>query len=667
MIVSAACGPESALLSPSELDPAQESATVESIQAAAYGAGGADIGRYYQLKSASSGLCADVSGNATADDAPVVQWGCSAGENQRWYFRVVAGTNSYQLGARHSDKCLRVAGGSSADGAKSVQDACARSGGDLDGTVFVATAIGSNVQLKVASTGKCLRSPSATAGAQLEQVPCGTTTAFQWQLVLSPYVAQSDANGRWSALKVAPLVPAAAATLANGKVLFWSSWKAYRFSGSGALDQTVTAVYTPGSDSFVSRTVTNTTHNMFCPGTVQLDDGRIFVNGGDDRTTATTSIYNYATDAWVRGPSMASRRWYNTSTLNWNGDVITLGGNLTSGDDGTAELWSPTDPGRWRRLTGLGMGPIITGVAINRSEEHPRLQLAPDGRMIVTGPTPNMTWYDVTGNRTSSAGTRTGDEFSQNDVTVIFDKGKIFKAGGNPNYDRTGALQSPSSRRSYVIDVNGGPTVTRLPPMKYPRTYANGVVLPTGQVVVMGGVDHAKGFSDDGAVLAPELFDPATNTFRELPPMQKPRPYHSVALLLPDARVLVGGGGLCSSSDDCAVNHKDIEIYSPPYLFGTTRPTISAAPATITPNGAAIDVTTTGPVTRFTMVRLSSVTHSINTDQRLVRLNAAANGTNAWRLTLAESHRVAPPGYYMLFALNGNTPSVARMIRVPRP
>ena len=68
--------------------------------------------------------------------------------------------------------------------------------------------------------------------------------------------------------------------------------------------------------------------------------------------------------------------------------------------------------------------------------------------------------------------------------------------------------------------------------------------------------------------MAPEIWNPATGKWTTLAPMAIPRTYHSVALLLPDARVFVGGGGLCG---DCTTNHLDGEIFTPPYLLNRRR------------------------------------------------------------------------------------------------
>src|SRR5690606_24422667 len=107
---------------------------------------------------------------------------------------------------------------------------------------------------------------------------------------------------------------------------------------------------------------------------------------------------------------------------------------------------------------------------------------------------------------------------------------------------------------SYIIDMRDELRVRKIQAMSYPRTYVNTVPLPNGQVVVIGGATFAMRFTDAYAVMVPELFDPQTEAFVTLPPMNVPRAYHSFALLLHDGRVLAGGGGLCGG---CASNHPD--------------------------------------------------------------------------------------------------------------
>ena len=50
----------------------------------------------------------------------------------------------------------------------------------------------------------------------------------------------------------------------------------------------------------------------------------------------------------------------------------------------------------------------------------------------------------------------------------------------------------------------------------YPRAFANGVVLPDGKVLILGGTTYARLFSDLDPVLFPELFDPETKTFSKV-------------------------------------------------------------------------------------------------------------------------------------------------------
>jgi galactose oxidase len=653
---------------------------ISAIRSAAFGGGSTDVGSYYQLKSVSSGLCVDISGKSTADGAQAIQFTCSSGENQRFYFRALSST-TYQLWAKHSAKCLHIAGGSTASGAALVQDPCARSGSGQNGEVLTATRIGTvtpaQYNLVVKNSGLCIQSPNGSTLTQLVQRPCGTSSNLLWNINVQAAPAQSDTNGRWTAPITLPLVPISAAMLPNNKIIVWASWKSTRFGGSGSLDQTVTALFPYNNPAAaVSKTVTNTTHNMFCPGTSMLADGRVLVSGGDDSHTDATSIYNFATDSWSKGAAMNHQRWYNVTATLADGRAVTFGGNRTTNDTGDGEVYNPSS-NSWTFLSGFKLASMLSSAPMNRSMEHPRMFLIPDGHIFAPGPTPNMQFYSVSGSGSvTSVGKRSDDEFSQNDITVMYqvdeNSAHFLKAGGNISYDRnddtTGVSASfiPASRNSYLIDVNTGsnPVVTKINSMKFPRCFGNGVVLANGQVVVIGGADHGKGFSDDGNIRIAELFDPPSKTWRELAAMAKPRPYHSWALLLPDGKVMEGGGGLCSSSDNCAVNHPDVEILSPPYLFGAARPAITGAPPTVDASGGNFTVTTTGTVSGFTLVRMASVTHSVNTDQRLIRPVIVGSNGGTFTLKAPGNNNVAPPGYYMLFALNGDTPSIAAIVKI---
>lgn len=217
-----------------------------------------------------------------------------------------------------------------------------------------------------------------------------------------------------------------------------------------------------------------------------------------------------------------------------------------------------------------------------------------------------------------------------------------------------------------MIDVNNGVVVNQVASMAYARSYNNSVVLPSGEVLVFGGQAYPIAFEDLQSVVATELWDPETKVFTTLAPMRVPRNYHSVALLMPDGRVFVGGGGLCG---DCDTNHADAEIFTPPYLLNADgsdaiRPVITQAPASAQ-HGATITVSTDSSIGQFALVRLSSATHSVNNDQRRIPVSFTGVGGNAYSLSIPSSRGVATPGYYMLFGMNSaGVPSVAKIIKI---
>ena len=62
---------------------------------------------------------------------------------------------------------------------------------------------------------------------------------------------------------------------------------------------------------------------------------------------------------------------------------------------------------------------------------------------------------------------------------------------------------------------------------------------------------------------------------------------------------------------------------------------------------------------------MSTVTHSINTDQRRIPLLPTGVNGNTASLAIPSDPGVVVPGYYLLFAMDANgVPSVAKTIRI---
>ena len=275
-----------------------------------------------------------------------------------------------------------------------------------------------------------------------------------------------------------------------------------------------------------------------------------------------------------------------------------------------------------------------------------------DGTVFNSGPDHFNTGYlnpttgGWTGGPTSSGGYR------PEGTSVMYDTGKILILGGG----------SPPKNSAEIINLNDGfPAWQNVGSMANARRHVNATALPDGTVLVTGGT-NLGGNNEAGAVYIPELWNPTTPAqWTPLARMRIPRLYHSTAVLLPDGRVLSTGGGFGAGG----TNYYQVEIFSPPYLFKGARPLITSAPASVsygqtfmvgTPNAASI--------TKVTLIRLSSVTHSFNQDQRLDTLSCSvvSGGLN---VTAPANGRVSPPGYYMLFIVKGNgVPSEGKIIRI---
>jgi galactose oxidase len=430
--------------------------------------------------------------------------------------------------------------------------------------------------------------------------------------------------------------------------------------------------------------------DMFCPSISFLPNGEILVAGGSSSYHTSTFNPFLGLGAWVNDADLNIPRGYNASVTLSNGNVFTIGGSWSGASGGKdGELWSP-DNG-WQ-LTGIP-GSLITADDlvddaqgwVEFGDDHNWLFAMPNGRVFDAGPGSRMYFFDPQTGAYASAGTRGDDVYSINGDAVMFAPGKILKVGGAPAYTNApdaGFDGINSSNSAYLIDITQDyvnltaiPVVTKLAPMSFPRAYSNAVVLPDGEVFIVGGQTQPYQFTDYNSVMTPEMWNPVTLQFTELAPMPTPRNYHSTALLMPDARVWVGGGGDCGGCLDSngvptpSFNHLDFEIYTPPYLYApdgslAARPLIVSAPRSLA-LGGPLTVTVSGNVSSFDLVRMGTSTHGLDTDQRRLPLviQSAVNGT--YTLAVPSDPGITVPGYWMLFALDVNgVPSVSAVILI---
>lgn len=519
--------------------------------------------------------------------------------------------------------------------------------------------------------------------------------------IIANYVYYTNAQkkidgGSWSNVIQFTLSPTTGAVLPDGNLLLVSADKpgGYRDDAKGT--SYIVVKVNDNNDGISILTKNNPSHfnfgQLFCTGTANLPNGNIFMNGGTGKTDVIE--FDWKKKVFSVGPRMRLSRGYNSDVVTTDNKVFTIGGSWPNPE------WMPPvngelyDGKQWE-LANIN-GKFIAGTLVNNkdtpspdprggqheSDFHPWLVSYKDNKgnnMIAhLGPVQEMHAFNMnkSGN-VINLGFRGNDKYAMWGNIAQYEPGKVLKFGGN---SRDLAVEDPYSiQTSILMDItalpNGGKIqVTNLKNMTYPRTFSNSVILPGGKILIIGGQTQAKSFTDSYSVLIPELYNPITNTFKTLAPLQIPRNYHSIALLLPSGKVMSAGGNLCFV-DSCDTVHYDGQVYTPDYLqngLASLRPVIT----NIDNNGKAykltdnIKVTTTscGNKCTYELIRVSSTTHTVNNDQLRVPLVITNINKNTASVNIKNTqYPFIISGYYMLFAINSaGTPSIAKIIQVTR-
>ena len=529
-------------------------------------------------------------------------------------------------------------------------------------------------------------------------------------------MGKPEVEGRWTDLFTLPNVPVHATLLPNGKVLHWGRRKNPKLDPDSSdpniasLDEhfTVSFLWTPAEGQpvsgklgtsepikdqnrptyFNSRDQLHEDVSLFCSGHCMLPSGNLLVAGGhwtDGSGVEQASIFDYQNSKWIPQPRMNNARWYPSVLTLPDGRALCLSGSdiayhptnipqifpmETSTSTSTSTSSSASKPIAWTEVA----DPTPAGIMLDL---FPRLHIDPtNGQIFMAGPKPDSWFLEIqeaeTGaeiksasgvvGRWTNAKTKRAGGLRDYAPSVMYASGKIMYIGGGTTDD------GPTDITEF-IDLNVKPARWDLKTasLKTKRKQFNATILPDGTVLVTGGTS-GKGFNDLGnPVFKAELMDPSVEPKQwiEMAPESKSRCYHSVALLLPDGRVLSAGGG---EYGGCKANecHTEAQLFEPPYLFKGDRPTIKSAPSVIEyKKEYPVTVGTNDPIAKISLMRLGSVTHCRNMNQSLVFLDHSKQVGSNFTIKAPTSSNIAPPGHYMLFVLNAaNVPSIGAIVRV---
>ena len=498
--------------------------------------------------------------------------------------------------------------------------------------------------------------------------------------------------GQWGHTVNFPLVPVGAfIDPIGGKVITFSSY-AHDSFGQGVTDHTtLTATWDPTAYKISHRHVRKTHHDMFCPGMAFDVDGRMLISGGESADKV--SIYDPTKDDWTSVAPMKIARGYQGSVTCANGHIFIVGGSwgpvgIDFGDR-NGETYDPKK-NKWTKLNEVKSEDIQTTEDWEkdyRADNHVWLMGWRNNSIFHAGPAKMMHWISPTGPgavlNVSLRGVVDHNPIIHDrmcGVAAMYDavEGKILAAGGAPSYnyrDGEGYIRSEkATTEAHVITLDQpyGDVEVKVAGeeggMHYARSFAHAVILPNGETFVVGGQEEPRVFTEHTPQLTPEIYSPTKDVWTKVAPNTVPRAYHSFALLLRDASVLVGGGGL---TIQLPVNHFDAQIYVPQYLLNANgtrakRPIITRTSETSVLPGGEFIITTDSEVVSASLVRYGGTTHSLNNDQRRIPLTLQDSGTSLnYFVSIPGDGGGAIPGYYMLFVMDAQgVPSEAKNVQV---
>ncbi|WP_445284158.1 galactose oxidase-like domain-containing protein [Streptomyces sp. DSM 118148] len=371
-------------------------------------------------------------------------------------------------------------------------------------------------------------------------------------------------------------------------------------------------------------------------------------------------------ERYIKVDPMNEARWYPTLTTLSDGKVLSVSGLDDIGQlvPGKNEVFDPKTR-KWTYTRKLRQFPT-----------YPALFLMQNGKVFYSGSNAGYgpddvgrepgVWDVDTNKFTKLPGLSDADRMETSGTVLLppaQDERFMVIGGGGVGESKL------SSRKTRLIDLKAkNPRFVDGPELEKGTRYPQSSILPDDTVLVSGGSEDYRGRGDSD-ILQARLYHPDSNSFTEVADPLVGRDYHSGSILLPDGRVMFFGSDPLYAD---AANTKPgkfeqrIEIYTPPYLYRGSRPSLSGGPRTIA-RGASGTFTSAqaSGIKKVRLIRPSASTHVTDVDQRSITLDFTTSGDKI-TVTVPKNRNLVQSGWYMLFVDDGRgTPSKAQWVRVP--
>ena len=488
-------------------------------------------------------------------------------------------------------------------------------------------------------------------GAFKSGFSCAAMLLLIFAVTTPQAAAQANLKGQWTTLPyLMPINPVHMALMNNGKILVVSG------SGNDPSNTNLRAtVWDPVAGTFATQTVA---WDMFCNGMLVLPDGRPLIVGGTLQYDPfhgqpKATVFDPSSNTFTDVQNMAHGRWYPTVTTLGDGRIMVFSGTDESGATNKAVEIYTTGSGWSTQFTASWTPPL-----------YPRMHLLPTGKVFYSGSGTTSMLFDPTAHTWSTVATTIYSG------TRTYGSSVLLPLTPANNYDPQVMIlggqsgTNPAVASTEIIDLGAAtPAWTAGAAMTQGRTEMNAVILPSGNVLAVGGSTTDEVAST--ASLNADLYDPIAKAFSSAGVNAFARLYHSNALLLPDATVAFAGGNPTRGTYE-----QHLEIYQPAYLFNSsgalaTRPTMTSVPAAISwSTSFTVSTPDAANISSVVLMRPGAPTHAFDMEQRMVGMSFT-KGSGTLTVTAPPNGNIAPPGYYMLFLLNSSgVPSVAKFTKL---